>query len=201
MKTFIFLFCLIFTFPAICVSQQSNGVEAQQKKSKGETYFRDEGEDLDKLIERQATVDGVANFSIEVSGDLPMDNAKVSLYSFDVDEERGETNKVYFNGHYLGNLSGTNDTWNTTVFDIELSWIKKGRNKLKVLFTDSSKSGRIKWTGKIAWVQMLVDGGAAEEGEILIVTLGFTPSKGTVKIASNLDIIPKKQVLSVWKAP
>ncbi len=180
----------LYFVPTAGAQSQSVPPGAKAKKDQGSTYYRNEGGDLDKLIERQPTVDGVAEFVLIVDGNLPVNNARISLYAFDVDEERGETDKVYFNGHYLGNLSGTNDTWNTTVFNLELSWIKKGENQVRVVFTDSSDSGTIKWSGKIDWVQMLVDGGAAAEGRIEEQQYEWATKGGKVAILSGFNILP-----------
>ncbi len=144
-------------------------IEAKQNnpvKTTGGTYFTNDGGNLDKLTERTPTVDGIIEFSIEVDKALPQQSATLSINAYDVDEERGETNKVYFNDNYIGNLSGTDNSWNTTIFKINPSWVKDGANRIKVVITDSSPKGTIKWSSKVDWGQLLADGGSADQGRI-----------------------------------
>lgn len=76
--------------------------------------------------------------------ELPTQSAYLAVKAYDVDEDYGETDYVYlnddiylpmdqtnkFNKNYnnetLGYLSGTNNTWNTTVLEIPLEKLKKG---------------------------------------------------------------------------
>ncbi|MCP4298329.1 MAG: hypothetical protein GY786_22305 [Proteobacteria bacterium] len=179
----LFLILVLFVYPAF---GQDTTADSQEKS--GGTYYRNKGQDIDKLVERQADKDGEANFDISLQGKLPRNEAVLSIYAYDIDEERGETNKVYFNGHYLGNLSGTNDTWNTTVFNLNLKWLLPGINKVKVIFTDTSKSGRIKWSGRIGWGQLLIDGGSGELGQIENQALSFKNTDGNVVITPATSI-------------
>ena len=152
-----------------------------------------EGGDLDKLITRKPTVDGVGNFSIDLKGELPRNSAKLSINAFDIDEERGETVKVYFNDHYAGNLSGTNDTWNTTLLDIKKEWLKKGKNGIRFVVSDTSKSQTIKWSSKIDWGQLLIDGGAGDKGIIVRQNLNYVEKRKQLGARSNVRVTSKEE--------
>ena len=49
---------------------------------------------------------------------LPQENAYLAIKAYDVDEEGGETDIVTWNGTPIGQLSGTNASWNTTVLEV-----------------------------------------------------------------------------------
>lgn len=161
LRTFLVVSFILFTTQAIHATLKV------PDNLTGGTYFTDKQSSLDIVTERTPTVDGVIEFSIEVDKGLPQKSVVLSINAYDVDEERGETNKVFFNGQYIGKLSGTNNSWNTTIFEFDTSYVKTGSNKVKILITDSSPSGRIKWSSKIDWGQLLIDGGAADQGNIL----------------------------------
>lgn len=139
---------------------------ARLQEHKGASYITNKGGDLGKLLQRTATKDAVGNFTINVTGELPKVSAQLSIYAFDVDEERGETLTIFLNDQYIGKVSGTNDSWNTSVFDVKKEILVKGINRVRFVISDSSRKGTIKWSGKVGWGQIMIDGGAAESGRI-----------------------------------
>ncbi len=199
-RSFFVLISVVFLFANSIFGQivsKDNALQRQpqrqeskkkQRKTTGGTYIADEGGDLDMLMERAPDKDAEGRFVVHVKGKLPQASASLSLYSFDIDEERGEKVKVYLNGNYLGNLSGTNDTWNTTVFDVLPEWIRKGDNTVRYVISDGSKSGRIKWSSKIAWGQLLIDGGAGDEGIIAFQILDSKIVKDAIVSHSRVNI-------------
>ena len=78
--------------------------------------------------------------------ELPTQSAYLAIKAYDVDEDLGETDYVYlnddiylpmdqenshkkkYNNETIGYLAGTNNTWNTTVLEIPLDKLKKGKN-------------------------------------------------------------------------
>ncbi len=102
-------------------------------------------------------------------------SASLSLRVHDVDEEQGELDEVYLNGIFVGHLSGTNNTWSTTTFDISAYDIYDRDNTIQICVdpgviipdTDSNT-----WVATIDWGQILVDGGSAEDAEITDVRAG-----------------------------
>ena len=105
--------------------------------------------------------------------ELPAKSAYLAVKAYDVDEDSGETDYVYlnddiylpmdqtnkykkkYNKETIGYLSGTNNTWNTSVLEIPLEKLKKGKNVISVTVAPN-------WVVKIDWMQLILDGGAAD---------------------------------------
>lgn len=191
-KAILTLFMIFSTPLFFQVNAQQQILKLKKTDKSQATYITDTGGDLDKLITRKPTVDEVGRFIIKMTGELPQNTAKLSINAYDIDEERGETVKIYFNEHYAGKLSGTNDTWSTTLLDIRKEWIKKGRNNVRFIVSDTSKSGTIKWSGKVDWGQLLIDGGAHKKGTITHQSITYKERKNVPKALSQIDIISKK---------
>ena len=116
-------------------------------------------------------------------------SATLTLRVHDVDEEAGELDKVYLNGTYLGYLSGTNDMWSTTSFDVSGVVIYGGDNTVQICI-DPDGGEASTWVAEIDWGQILVDGGSAEDAEILSINASGewnAISVSTTVQASNTD--------------
>lgn len=105
--------------------------------------------------------------------ELPTQSAYLAIKAYDVDEDLGETDYVYlnddiylpmdqknshkkkYNNETIGYLAGTNNTWNTTVLEIPLDKLKKGKNVISVTVASS-------WVVTVDWMQLILDGGAAD---------------------------------------
>ena len=108
--------------------------------------------------------------------ELPTQSAYLAVKAYDVDEDLGEMDYVYlnddiylpmdqekivknrkssYNSETIGNLAGTNNTWNTTVLEIPLDKLKKGKNVISVTVAPS-------WVVTVDWMQLVLDGGAAD---------------------------------------
>jgi uncharacterized repeat protein (TIGR02543 family) len=136
---------------------------------------------------------------------LPQESAVLAIKAFDVDEESGEIDTVYWNGVEIGRLSGTDQTWNTTVLEVPLNLIRSGGNYVEITVSNG-------WVVKIDWFQLLLDGGEKDaavqsfdielgnptawrnsQGEItslslpVIVTLGISGEKNYLTEYSLLD--------------
>ena len=137
--------------------------------------------------------------------ELPTQSAYLAVKAYDVDEDYGETDYVYlnddiylpmdqtnqFNKNYnnetLGYLSGTNNTWNTTVLEIPLEKLKKGKNVISVTVAPPT------WIVRIDWMQLVLDGGAADSNiEKFSLELQDTSTKDkTVTVQSLVKIRQK----------
>ncbi|MGN1232389.1 MAG: Calx-beta domain-containing protein, partial [Candidatus Cryptobacteroides sp.] len=127
--------------------------------------------DIDKIL---SNLDG--NHPIEMSftlTEVPTQSAYLAVKAYDVDEERGETDYVYinddifleknqrnsykqrYNASTIGYLSGTNNTWNTTILSIPLEKLKVGKNTISVTIASG-------WVVKVDWMQLILDGGAED---------------------------------------
>ena len=95
-------------------------------------------------------------------------SATLTLRVHDVDEEAGELDTVYLNGQFLGYLSGTDGMWSTTSFDVSSVVIYGGDNTVQICI-DPEGGETNTWVAEIDWGQILIDGGSAEDAEILSV--------------------------------
>lgn len=113
-------------------------------------------DDMDKLIGNRNKQHPI-ELRVDVREDqLPRESAVLAIKAYDVDEEGGETDKVYWNGVEIGRLSGTDATWNTTLLAVPKNLIKSGSNYLEITVSGG-------WVVKIDWVQLLLDGGQKSE--------------------------------------
>ena len=139
--------------------------------------------------------------------ELPTQSAYLAVKAYDVDEDDGETDYVYlnddiylpmdqtnqfkkkYNNETIGYLSGTDNTWNTTVLEIPLEKLKKGKNVISVTVAPRS------WIVRIDWMQLVLDGGAADPNiEKFSLELQDTSTKGkTVTVQSLVTIRQKGQ--------
>lgn len=137
--------------------------------------------------------------------ELPTQSAYLAVKAYDVDEDYGETDYVYlnddiylpmdqtnkFNKNYnnetLGYLSGTNNTWNTTVLEIPLEKLKKGKNVISVTVAPKT------WIVRIDWMQLVLDGGAADSNiEKFSLELQDTSTKDKTVTVQSLVTIRQK---------
>lgn len=139
--------------------------------------------------------------------ELPTQSAYLAVKAYDVDEDSGETDYVYlnddiylpmdqinqsgkkYNKETIGYLSGTDNTWNTTVLEIPLEKLKKGKNIISVTVAPKT------WIVRIDWMQLVLDGGAADPNiEKYSLELQDTSTKGkTVTVQSLVTIRQKGQ--------
>ncbi|MBC8248290.1 MAG: VWA domain-containing protein, partial [Anaerolineales bacterium] len=97
----------------------------------------------------------------------PLTSAALNIYAWDVDEEGDpqnpnrpvERDEVYFNGHFVGTLTGWNQTWSTSHFNVDPSWVHVGNNLVEVLIDVYDGC----WCVSIDWGQLVLGagGGAA----------------------------------------
>ena len=115
---------------------------------------------------------------------LPQSSAVLTLRNLDVDEEQGEVDLVYINGHLLGKLTGANDVWSSTAFNVNPAWLVVGRNLVRIDVDTSGDSTA--WVTTSDWGQLLVDGGGATDGDTQGVQItGTSVNAGNVTIGTS----------------
>ena len=137
--------------------------------------------------------------------ELPTQSAYLAVKAYDVDEDDGETDYVYlnddiylpmdqinqfrkeYNKETIGYLSGTNNTWNTSVLEIPLEKLKKGKNVISVTVAPPT------WIVRIDWMQLVLDGGAADSNiEKFSLELQDTSTKDKTVTVQSLVTIRQK---------
>src|SRR5687767_2989484 len=128
-------------------------------------------------------------FNINVAT-LPQSSVVLSMRALDVDEEQGEVDNVYINGHLLGKLTGANDVWSVTAFNVNPAWLVAGQNLVRIDVDTSGDSTA--WVTTIDWAQLLTDGGGATDGDTQSVRI-----TGTSVVSSNVTINTSTSVHSI----
>ena len=116
-------------------------------------------------------------------------SAVLTLRVHDVDEEDGELDEVRLNGHFLGHLTGNDGVWSTTSFDITSEIVYAGDNTIEICI-DPGGGEATDWQAEIDWGQILVDGGSADDADIVSVSASGTWDDidvSTVVHATNED--------------
>lgn len=135
------------------------------------------------------------NYPIEFSftlNNLPTESAYIAIKAYDVDEESGEKDYVFINdapagsgsaGASIGNLSGNNGIWNTTVLQIPLSKLRLGENYVSINISPG-------WIVIVDWAQLILDGGAVDTNiSNYSIQLDDAVQNGSnVEIASTVNI-------------
>jgi len=119
-------------------------------------------------------------------------SAKLTLYSWDVDDYRrlgsqGERDMVYFNGHYVGDLTGADDKWSTSTFTIKPAWIKMGNENLVKITIDELT--QYNWAVEIDWGMLIVNEGTVGNATITSLTTDkkiYTPGE-TITATTEVD--------------
>jgi hypothetical protein len=125
-------------------------------------------------------------FNLNVSA-AAKNSAVLTMRALDVDEEQAEVDKVYINGHLLGHLTGADNVWSVTSFNINPAWLVVGDNLVRI---DVDTSGdATAWVTTIDWAQNLVDGGAGVQGDTRSVAItGTSVNLGTVTINTQTTV-------------
>ncbi|MGQ0617080.1 MAG: esterase/lipase family protein [Acidimicrobiia bacterium] len=139
------------------------------------TYRITEGFDLDQYLYRSSSpldfgfdIDPYMAGATDSSGyptishPLYLEEMLLTVFAFDVDEEQGELDEVWFNGHRLGALSGVNGQWSVNTFHVPGYWVKFGpsgsttvRNNVEVRI-DVNNQG---WAVEVAWGELAINPG------------------------------------------
>lgn len=128
-----------------------------------ETSHENGGYDLYMRMPAHGYASMRLGLSFTVNADIK-EKARLFVLAYDIDESEGETNTVYLvnetNGTRvtLGTLSGMDDTWNNTSFDIQADYLIKGNSyHIEQKITDSQNRGYTWWV-YVRTVDLIVDG-------------------------------------------
>ncbi len=120
-----------------------------------------------------------ANIFID-EGKLPQKSCYIAVRTYDVDwqgnEESGthaEYDKLFVNDVRVGTLTGLNNDWNTSYYQVPLSCLKEGKNTVRVEIWNCTDKSRFdadepplvsdgEWGVTIDWMQLVCDGGSRE---------------------------------------
>jgi pimeloyl-ACP methyl ester carboxylesterase len=99
------------------------------------------------------------------SAGLLSHTAKLTLPVYDIDQP-AEVDYVYFNDHFLGQLTGADGTWSINTFTIPIEWVNFGRdaftanlpgiNTVKIAIDQASGSAE-NWCMSVDWVELQFD--------------------------------------------
>lgn len=135
-------------------------------------------------------------FNIFVT-DATVTSAQLSLLVWDIDYASGERDEVSFNGHVLGYLSGTNNSWSTNSFTIDPAWVNHGvgdagKNLVRVRI-DVGNGG---WMTTVDWGQLNINGGCSDVAvtSAILNKTCFTPCEN-VAVTIEVDANPAASVI------
>lgn len=121
----------------------------------------------------------------------------LTVFALDVDEEQGEVDEVWFNGHLLGTLSGVDGQWSVNTFSVPGAWVKFGpsgsttvRNDVEVKI-DVNAQG---WAVEVAWGELKLDPGP---GPVLMAH-GLNGSKDSNEDGFNDSWAAAKDRYEYW---
>lgn len=152
--------------------------------------------DMDRTV---GNTDGAhpIEFTINVAA-VPTTSAFLIIRANDVDEESGELDQVYLNDvllsssrNPLGKLSGADTVWSSTALTVDLAanpgLIHVGANKVRIMVDQSGDSTA--WVVNVDWGQLVIDGGAADMGNVGTVTItGHSINAGTVTVNTSTAV-------------
>lgn len=122
-----------------------------------------------------------------ISNGIILPKAKLQMMVYDVDEDYvgtsyvREIDKVYVNGHYVGDLSGANDTWSAKTIEIDVRYLKfaiptcrefdgSGQDQLSACHAapspvknqiridiDTGNNGQTIWAVTVDWAALMID--------------------------------------------
>ena len=87
--------------------------------------------DLDTYLYNNSPLQPI-EFTINVPDATGVTSADLLLLNWDVDENSGEVDQVYFNNNYAGILVGVNEAWSTTTLSIDPAWVATGDNLVRI---------------------------------------------------------------------
>ncbi|MDE6662614.1 MAG: hypothetical protein K2K46_04640, partial [Lachnospiraceae bacterium] len=158
--------------------------------------------DIDEYLSHNAGKTPIEiSFTID---ELPIQSAYLAVKVYDVDEEYGEHDYVYlnddiykpmaledkngkpYNDDTIGYLAGTNNTWNTSVLEIPLEKLVKGKNVISITIASG-------WLVEVDWMQLILDGGAADPNieEFSLKIKEAVTEGGNVTVHSDVTIRQK----------
>jgi hypothetical protein len=144
-------------------------------------------------------------FNVNVPADAPdingadVHSVALLVRANDVDEEDGEYDQVYFGVaepgmspvvRKIGNLTGNNGVWNTTVFYLDPDMVRKGTNYVEITISDKTRPNYNTWEVQIDWGQIVLNGGPKDLVEIQDTPTVSTPIGNANFREINFNAIP-----------
>src|SRR4051812_21213365 len=121
-------FFLLFCAAAPMAVAQATYYTNTDNENNANTHVADN--DMDVSLGRASGIHPI-EFNIMLSA-LPQSSAVLTMRNLDVDEEQGEIDLVYINGHLLGKLTGADNIWSVTSFNVDPAWLMTGRNLVRI---------------------------------------------------------------------
>ncbi len=139
--------------------------------------------DMDAYLYNDSLIQPI-EFTIGVPSTSSITSAELLLLNWDVDENSGEMDNVYFNGHYAGILVGADDAWSTTALTIDPAWVVAGNNLVHIDIDTTNINRAV----KIDWGQLVFNGqeGTATIRTALLDKSTYSPGD-TIHITAEID--------------
>jgi hypothetical protein len=154
----------------------------------GATYDATGGSNWNSYVGYGSFITGTFNITAPAAG-----SAVMTIHAWDIDEEQGEVDNVYFidgggTEHFLGKLSGVNETWTTTSFGLDIAWVNAGPNcSLRV---EPDVVTQHDWLVTVDNAQIATDSGAAQDAAITDLTLdNYDNSGANVSLNSTVFLL------------
>ncbi len=124
--------------------------------------------------------DAIHPIEFNIENDIhPVAAALLSILNYDVDTDYAaypELDGVYFEGHYVGDLSGADGEWAVNSFTIDPSWVRTGNNLVQIQ-VERNNPGNDYWCAYVRWGALEV-----EEAEEEAVEEQFVPEAGSLAL-------------------
>ncbi|MCF7805838.1 MAG: M6 family metalloprotease domain-containing protein [Candidatus Marinimicrobia bacterium] len=127
-------------------------------------------------------------FNIFVADTDSVDTAQLNLLAYDIDETSGEVDSVLFNGTHVGMLTGADDIWSTSVFNLDPSLVQEGANLVQI-YIDIDNPVSSNWATTVDWGQVVLNGGDSTNASIRYAQLdtnSYMPGD-SVKVQEEID--------------
>jgi len=138
--------------------------------------------DMDAYLYNNSLIQPI-EFTINVPN-TTITSAELLLLNWDVDEDTGEVDQVYFNNHSAGILVGVNEAWSTTTISINPAWVVTGDNLVRIDIDTTGLNRAV----KTDWGQLVINdqGGTAFIRTVNLDKSAYTPGSG-VQITVEVD--------------
>ncbi|MHA2281984.1 MAG: right-handed parallel beta-helix repeat-containing protein [Promethearchaeota archaeon] len=161
------------------INEQSSTYPSHPRSKR---FITDSGYNLDQyLFHSEGPIIFDIFVDIEIDPEDPDAFAMLTLRVFDVDESGGgfywtyyhddvqyveyitvppEIDQVFFNGHYVGTLTGANNQWSTVTFDLDPHWVLNGSNtvmvNIDILVPHEFPIAEETWATEVDWGELIL---------------------------------------------
>jgi hypothetical protein len=122
--------------------------------------------------------DPIHPIEFNIENDIsPVAAAVLSILNYDVDSDYAsdpELDGVYFEGHYVGDLTGADEEWSVNSFSLDPSWVKTGDNLVQIRVDRGNPGGEV-WCAYVRWGALEVE----KQGEEFVPEPGSLALLGT----------------------